>query len=101
MLSLYTQHLINFECCTLIVFAFADAYDYSSFEDDHVSYADFGQRVGRRRQFTKSSVKSSKSFRCTSEGFHPDPVDCMAFYRCVPNGDGFTMYSVILKIIII
>lgn len=75
---------------------FVDVEDYSFIENEEYPHEDedFGERIGRRRYLSKSSGQSSKSFKCPSEGFHPDPDDCTVFYRCVPSGDGFTTFWV-------
>lgn len=34
--------------------------------------------------------QTRQSFRCQSEGFHPDPDECRTFYRCVSDGQTLT-----------
>ncbi|XP_015124029.1 flocculation protein FLO11 [Diachasma alloeum] len=42
---------------------------------------------------TSSSQPSSSKFKCTDEGFFPNPSDCHKFIRCVKVNNGFIKYE--------
>lgn len=39
-----------------------------------------------------TTQKLNNTIVCNEEGFHPHPIRCDKFYRCVDNGNGFNVY---------